>query len=373
MFRVRNPARTRRLLMFVGAALIGTGLLLGLFDKQAADRTLEQSRERTARIHASLEPVFALYNTAEQRHQLDERLAGLTLAEAPEPHPEQISTEHYELFYNTTGEFLVFFFEAIGYGEQKADDRWAAAVPPLVLLSIPENWVDDKSVELKKSLFFRVILPLVLIENRKVLEERALVEDYLRLQRNRAPVTPEIRETLSQLAIHYGVAEEDSMTPLGLPETEQLLERIDIVPPSLALAQAAYESGYGASRFTSGGNALFGQWDWSRDALRPESQRKGLGDYGIRVFEQPLDSVKAYIRNLNTHRTYEEFRKLRARQRDGRSGRVTLDSKALAATLLDYSEQGAEYTSGLQEMITFNQLALLDNLELSAGEPIYFD
>ncbi len=225
----------------------------------------------------------------------------------------------------------------------------------------------------RKVFFFRVILPLVLIENRKVLKERAQVETYFQMQRNRAPVTPEMRENLTALAVHYEVVEEDSMTPLGLADIELLLERIDIIPPSLALAQAAFESGYGASRFTSSGNALFGQWDWGHDALRPENQRDGLGDYGIRVFEQPLDSVKAYIRNLNTHRTYEEFRKLRAQQRDGRVGRVTLDSNALAATLLSYSEQGEAYTAGLQEMIRFNQLTLLDDAVLASGEPVYFD
>lgn len=373
LFRVKNEARTRRLLMVLGVGLIGLGLLLGIFDKDVNERTLEQSREWTARIHASLEPVFEISNPAEQRHQLDELLAGLNLAEAPPPLPERVSTQQYELFFNTSSDFLVFFFAAIGYTDRQLEDQETPAIPPLIVLSIPENWVDDKSVALKKSLFFRVILPLVLLENKKVLEERALVEGYLQLQRNRSPVTPEMRARLMELAVHYGVVEEDKLMPLELAEIELLLRRVDIVPPSLALAQAAYESGYGASRFTSSGNALFGQWDWSRDALRPENQREGLGDYGIKVFDQPLDSVKAYLRNLNTHRTYEEFRSLRSQQRDGRSGRVTLDSNALAATLLGYSEQGAEYTTALQEMIGFNQLTLLDNIELSAGEPVYFD
>ncbi len=90
-FRIKNEAYIRRVLLVFGAGLIALGLLLGLLDKDATERTIEQSQERTARIHASLEPVFALSNTSEQHHQLDELLAELSLDEVPQPHPERIS------------------------------------------------------------------------------------------------------------------------------------------------------------------------------------------------------------------------------------------------------------------------------------------
>lgn len=352
--------------------MLGFGLLISLFDA-GPGRTLEQSKERTARIHQSLAPVFELITTPENRRKLDEQLDGLNLSEAPEPRPERFSAAEYELFVNTTGDFLEYFFDAIGYTAARASAEQASPVPPMILLSIPQNWADDKSVALKKSLFFRVVLPLVLLENRKVLEQRELVETYVQQQRNRTPVPAAAGEAIRELAIHYGLLDEDEIRPLGMAELESLLLRIDIVPPSLALAQAAYESGYGTSRFAHSGNALFGQWDWSRDALKPDSPRKELGTYGIKAFEQPLDSVKAYLRNLNTHWAYEDFRQQRALQRNGRSGRVALDSMTLAATLQAYSELGSEYTSALQEMIAFNKLTLTDDLRLDNSDPVYFD
>ncbi len=146
-----------------------------------------------------------------------------------------------------------------------------------------------------------------------------------------------------------------------------------MVSPSLALAQAAHESGYATSRFAYTGNALFGQWDWSKDAIKPQQQRKGMGNYGIKSFAQPVDSVRAYIWNLNTHRAYAGFRRERAIQRGTTQGRIALDGAKLAATLTDYSERGAEYTAELQGTISFNRLERADNLRLMEGEPIYFN
>ena len=98
-----------------------------------------------------------------------------------------------------------------------------------------------------------------------------------------------------------------------------------------------------------------------------------MGNYGIRAFPYPIDSVRAYLWNLNTHRAYDDFRRLRAEFRDGRSGRVSLDGHALAATLLSYSERGEEYTKEIQGIIDYNRLTLADDLRLLEGEPIYFD
>ena len=145
-----------------------------------------------------------------------------------------------------------------------------------------------------------------------------------------------------------------------------------MVPPSLALAQAAHESGYATSRFAYSANALFGQWDWSANAVKPQQQRKGMGNYGIKSFDQPIDSVRAYIWNLNTHRAYADFRKVRAALRGEQQGRITLDSKKLADTLTSYSERGTEYTEELKSTISYNRLDRADHLRLIEGEPIYF-
>ena len=180
-------------------------------------------------------------------------------------------------------------------------------------------------------------------------------------------------ERLNHLAHSYRVIKEESEDPLTDDQIQELLIRVDMVPPSLALAQAAHESGYATSRFAYTANALFGQWDWSADAVKPQQQRKGMGNYGIKSFDQPIDSVRAYIWNLNTHRAYAGFRKERAAQRGKQQGRITLDSKKLADTLTSYSERGTEYTEELKGTISYNRLDRADHLRLIEGEPVYFN
>ena len=98
-----------------------------------------------------------------------------------------------------------------------------------------------------------------------------------------------------------------------------------------------------------------------------------MGNYGIKSFDQPIDSVRAYIWNLNTHRAYADFRKVRAAQRGEQQGRVSLDSKKLADTLISYSERGTEYTEELKSTISYNRLDRADHLRLIEGEPVYFN
>ncbi|MGI2103199.1 glucosaminidase domain-containing protein [Shewanella oncorhynchi] len=91
-----------------------------------------------------------------------------------------------------------------------------------------------------------------------------------------------------------------------------LLERVDILPPSLVLAQAAKESGWGTSRFAREGNALFGQWDFKGNGMEPRQKRQGLGNYGLARFDTPFASVEGYLLNLNTHNAYQKMRDFRA-------------------------------------------------------------
>ena len=149
---------------------------------------------------------------------------------------------------------------------------------------------------------------------------------------------------------------------------DQILYRLDEVPAGLALGQAAYESGYGTSRFAIQANALFGQWTFDGSGLAPEEQRKALGNYGIAVFNWPFDSVRSYILNLSRHPAYEEFRRLRAAARaDSRP----LDSMELAAGLVNYSERGQEYVDTLRSIMRVNNLLLADNSRLR-DEPVTF-
>lgn len=149
---------------------------------------------------------------------------------------------------------------------------------------------------------------------------------------------------------------------------DELLARLDIVPVSLALAQAAEESGWGTSRFAAEGNALFGQWAWGENAIRPQNQREGLGDYGIAAFETPLESVRAYMHNLNTHPAYAE---LRARRAEMRRDDETLSGWELANTLTRYSERGQDYVDTLHTIMRVNRLADTDSAYLGDGPTIF--
>ena len=136
---------------------------------------------------------------------------------------------------------------------------------------------------------------------------------------------------------------------------------------SLVLAQAANESGWGTSRFAGEGNALFGQWSFGGSGMLPEAQRESLGDYRVAAFESPLLSVIAYMRNLNTHRSYARLRALRA------AARVAGDTPRgmeLAAGLDRYSERGQEYVDEIRSMIEYNGLEDTDDTYLASG-PVY--
>ena len=136
--------------------------------------------------------------------------------------------------------------------------------------------------------------------------------------------------------------------------------RIDEVPVSLALAQAAKETGWGTSRFAQEGNALFGQWTWSGEGLKPKEADSNKG-HKVMKFNVLQASVRAYQRNLNTHSTYKDFRLARAELRD--KGK-DLDSLILSKYLDEYAETGNEYVKVLQKIIKQNNLKDFDDAKL---------
>ena len=135
---------------------------------------------------------------------------------------------------------------------------------------------------------------------------------------------------------------------------------MNIVPVSLALAQAAKETGWGTSRFAQQGNALFGQWTWSGEGLKPKDAEKNEG-HKVMKFNVLQASVRAYQRNINTHLSYEEFRLARAKLRD--MGKP-LDSMILSEYLDKYAETGAQYVTVLKKIITQNELFDFDDAKL---------
>ena len=210
-------------------------------------------------------------------------------------------------------------------------------------------------MEKRKAIFFKTVLPLILKVNEQTRADRRRLWKIRYRQATGLPVVAVDRLWLVVISERYGVKRGD---------INALFKRIDVVPPSLALAQAAEESGWGRSRFVQEGNAIFGQWTSSiHDALEPKSRDDGK-THGIKSFASLLHSVEAYVHNLNTHRAYREFRAARSVLR--RVG-APLDGLVLATKLKRYSERGWDYVLTLRSIILGNNLSGLDDARLRRG------
>lgn len=256
-------------------------------------------------------------------------------------------------------------FEKLNYTPQSWQ-QGVRAVPRVYLTQVPARWRDSVapsvSVATKKRIFFRALAPLVLRANELVQMER----DRLKRVAKDSELRAQEQDWLRNLAERYQIRAEGSGT-LGDAELSELLSRVDVIPTSLVLAQAAEESGWGTSRFAAAGNALFGQWTWGGAGIQPEQQRQSLGDYKIAAFESPLDSVSAYVRNLNTHRAYASLRERRAQLR---AEQQPVTGIALVETLTSYSERGEDYVESLKTIIRVNKLAPADEAYLLDMTPI---
>ena len=230
-----------------------------------------------------------------------------------------------------------------------------APVPPLFLTAFPRDIVRIRTPETRKNFFFKMVLPLVLRVNDTIAEDRRRLMSLAAAKRDGQRLAPEDRLWLAAKLDQYGVRR------AGLVE---LARRMDTVPPSLAIAQAAEETGWGTSRFAREGNALFGQWTFAAaGGLVPKDRASGK-QHKIRVFQTLTQAVGAYVANLNTHRAYRGFRAERARMR---KSKATPDGMTLAQSLASYSERGRAYVTSIQRIIRANQLSQLDKARLGGG------
>ena len=246
------------------------------------------------------------------------------------------------------------WFAEMNYDLEHIRDR-GAPVPHAYLVSLPPDLSDVPETEERKRLFFQAVLPLILRANQEILADRRRlwqVQADVRLGRRLAPGD---RLWLVVMADRYKVARGD---------IDGLLQRVDVVPPSLALAQAAEESGWGTSRFAQKGNAIFGQWTTADGRGLVPMRRDEDKDHKVRKFDELIDSVRAYMLNLNTHNAYRELRRARAELR--RAG-DPLAGLSLARFLTRYSERGDDYVRTIRGMIQSNGLDRLDDARLMRG------
>ncbi len=247
-------------------------------------------------------------------------------------------------------------FDNLGYDLQSVKSG-QGRVPRLFLASLPGDLAKVRQIKRRKVIFFKSVLPLILQANEETLADRKRLWDLRTRIGLGQRVAAADRLWLIVIAERYGTKQGD---------LDELLRRVDVVSPSLALAQAAVESGWGTSRFVREGNAMFGEWTFSSAGGLTPLQRDEGKTHAIRAFPSLLGSVRAYARNLNTHRAYRKFRGLRA---DMRQAGKPMDGMVLAAGLLSYSERGVEYVETIRSIIDANNLRRLDDARLRDGEP----
>ena len=215
------------------------------------------------------------------------------------------------------------------------------------LTRLPKELKNIESPKKRKKLFIQIVLPLIIEENLKIRFDRKKLFQIL----NKNNTTERDKAWLNLKFKQYGIKNKD---------LSKLKIRLDEIPVSLAIAQAAKETGWGSSRFAQEGNALFGQWTWSGEGIKPLDLEKDK-KHKVAKFKILKASVRAYQRNLNTHTSYKEFRIERAIQRDNDE---KLNSLKLVNYLQKYAETGKEYTEVLKKIIIQNKLNDFDDVEI---------
>ena len=215
------------------------------------------------------------------------------------------------------------------------------------LTKLPKELQNIESPKKRKKLFIKIVLPLIIEENLKIRFDRKKLFKIL----NKNNTSQRDKAWLELKFKQYGVKNND---------LAKLKIRMDEIPVSLAIAQAAKETGWGSSRFAQEGNALFGQWTWSGEGIKPLEIEKDK-KHKVAKFKILKASVRAYQRNLNTHPSYKEFRIERAIQRDNDE---KLNSLKLVEYLEKYAETGKEYTEVLKKIINQNSLTDFDDVDI---------
>jgi len=236
-------------------------------------------------------------------------------------------------------------FEDLGYDLKGI--RAGQKVKPIYLTKLPRDIKTLGNTQQKRELFIKILLPLILDENEKITQDRKKLFKILSKNFNTAGE----RVWLKRRFKEYKVEDQD---------LSKLKMRMDIIPVSIAIAQAANESGWGTSRFALEGNALFGQWTWSKKGISPKNKDPNKS-HKILQFQILKASVRAYKNNLNTHNAYQEFREVRAQLRQEDKQITGLD---LTKYLKSYASIGEKYVVILEDIIEKNSLTDFDKADL---------
>ncbi len=246
---------------------------------------------------------------------------------------------------NLKTETVLTLFKDVEYDLSKV--RSQKLVKPIYFTQFPRDLDELQSTKLKKETFIKIVLPLIVAENERILEDRQKIT----MLSDKKFTTDLEKQWIRQKLLEYKVKKGD---------LKELKIRMDIIPTSIALAQAAKESGWGTSRFALEGNAIFGQWTWSGQGIAP-LDRESNKNHKILKFPILRASVKAYQNNLNTHKSYTKFRQKRSNLRDKKRKIAGLE---LTETLNNYAQTGSEYTKILNQIIRQNRLSDFEPVRL---------
>jgi len=236
-------------------------------------------------------------------------------------------------------------FDDLGYDLKGV--RAGQKVKPIYLTKLPKDLKTLGNSVKKRELFIKIVLPLILDENEKISNDRKKLFKII----NKSFNTVGERVWLKRRFKEYKIDDQD---------ISKLKMRMDIIPVSLALAQAANESGWGTSRFALEGNALFGQWTWSKKGISPSKKDKNK-NHKVLQFQVLKASVRAYKNNLNTHNAYKEFREMRATLKEEGKNVTGLD---LAKYIKSYAAIGEKYVVLIEDIIKINSLTDFDKANL---------
>ena len=221
------------------------------------------------------------------------------------------------------------------------------------LIAMP-NFQSIKNTRQKKQAFFNYLKPHVTSLNQAILKDRHHILDLQSKKQKQGDLSEPDKDWLQHIAKTYEIS---NFKIANQSKWHELLERVDEVPMSMVLAQAANESAWGTSRFAKQANNLFGQWCFKAGCgIVPKQRSKGM-HHEVRKFTNASDAIKQYMVNLNTNRNYQLFRQLRMTQRKNDK---TIDGYLLAKGLIHYSERKEQYVQSIRAIIKQNHLNQYD-------------
>ena len=221
----------------------------------------------------------------------------------------------------------------------------------IVAKGFPNWYYEIKDVKVKKAKFIEILKPMIEFANAKIEEDKKFVREFFSnnfLLNFNKKTTQESKIKLLEIANKYGIDK--------LYDKEEFFKRVDTIPTSLALAQAAIESAWGNSRFTKIANNIFGQWTFKGRGIVPKNRDSGK-KHKIKIFDSLQDSISGYLLNLNTHFAYKEFRDLRYKTK---LQKKKFDGLIASNSLIRYSEIREKYVKLLKRVINKNNLIIYD-------------